>query len=93
MGSEMCIRDSHPEGKTPHTYFHLQHQIGRSALKLGSPDVSLSALQEAVSVNPDNLDARHTLAEAFAAAGLREESLAAARATLQLAPTELDNVL
>ena len=83
----------HPEGKTPHTYFHLQHQIGRSALKLGSPDVSLSALQEAVSVNPDNLDARHTLAEAFAAAGLREEGLAAARATLQLAPTELDNVL
>ncbi len=82
-----------PEGKIPRTYFHLQHQIGQSALKLGMPDISLSALQEAVLVDPDNLDVRHTLTEAFAAADMREESLAAAKATLQLAPTELDNVL
>jgi len=81
------------ESKTPLTYFHLQHQIGRSALKLGLADISLSALQEAVLVDPDNIDVRHTLTEAFAAADLREESLAAAKATLQLAPTELDNVL
>ncbi|MEL7645677.1 MAG: tetratricopeptide repeat protein, partial [Anaerolineaceae bacterium] len=82
-----------PEGKTPRTYFHLQHQIGQCALKLGHTDVSISALQEAVLVNPDNLEVRHTLSEAFAAAGMRDESLAAAKATLQLAPTELDNVL
>lgn len=82
-----------PDGKTPRTYFHLQHQIGLCALKLGYPDVSVSALQEAVLVDSDNLDARHTLCEAFAAADMPEESLAAAKATLQLAPTELDNVL
>lgn len=82
-----------PEGKTPRTYFHLQHQIGQCALKSGQPEISLSALQEAVLVDPDNLEVRHTLSEAFAAAGMPEESLAAAKATLQLAPTELDNVL
>lgn len=82
-----------PEGKTPRTYFHLQHQIGQCALKLGYPDVSISALQEAVLVNPDDLGVRQTLCEAFAAADMPEESMAAAKATLQLAPTELDNVL
>jgi len=82
-----------PEAKAPQTYYHIQHQLGRSALSLKDYDTSLTALQEALMVNPNDLRVRHTLAEAYIAAGLRSEGLAAARAALQLAPTELENVL
>ncbi|MGV8050256.1 MAG: tetratricopeptide repeat protein [Anaerolineaceae bacterium] len=82
-----------PEAKSPHSYHHLQHQIGRTALKLNLNDISLASLQEAVLVNPDDLKTRHTLAEAFLASGLQEEGMNAARSALQLSPTDLENVL
>ena len=82
-----------PEAKAPQTYYHVQHQLGRSALILRDYDTSLSALQEALMVNPTDLRVRHTLAEAYIAAGSRSEGLAAARAALQLAPTDLENML
>ncbi len=81
------------ESKAPRIYHHLQHQIGSTALKLGLNDIALASLQEAVMVNPDNLNTRHILAEAYIASGLVEEGLNSAKAALQLAPADLDNVL
>lgn len=83
----------HPEAKAPKIYHHLQSQIGLSAMKLGMNDISLASLQEAVLVRPDDITTRHILSEAYAQADLGEESLAAARSALQIAPTELENVL
>ncbi|MFZ3069554.1 MAG: tetratricopeptide repeat protein [Anaerolineaceae bacterium] len=82
-----------PEAKSPRAYHHLQHQIGRTALGLKMYDISLASLQEAVLVNPDDLKTRHSLAAAFIASGLPDEGMAAARAALQLSPTDLENVL
>lgn len=82
-----------PQSKSPRAYHHLQLQIGKTALNLGLHDISLASLQEAMQVNPDDLETRHVLTNAYLNAGLNNEAFNSARASLQIAPTDLDNVL
>ena len=82
-----------PQSKAPRAYHHLQLQIGKSALALGMNDISLASLQEAMLVNPDDLDTRYALAQAYCQAELKEEAFNIARAALQIAPSEVDNLL
>lgn len=90
--SYLKLLDS-PQSKSPRAYHHLQLQIGKTALNLGLHDISLASLQEAVMVNPDDLETRQVLADAYLASGVKPEALNTARACLQIAPTDLENVL
>ncbi len=83
----------YPEARSPRSYHHLQFQTGKTALALGLTDISLASLQEAVLTDPDDLPTRHTLAEAYMKADLEAEGFATARSAMQIAPTEIDNVL
>ncbi len=83
----------YPEARSPRSYHHLQFQTGQTALALGMTDISLASLQEAVLTDPDDLPSRHTLAKAFMAANLEDEGFSTARAAMQIAPTEIENVL
>ena len=82
-----------PQSKSPRSYHHLQLQIGKTALNLGLTDISLASLQEAILVNPDDLESRHVLTTAYLKAGSNNEAFNTARASLQIAPADLDNVL
>ena len=90
--SYLKLLDS-PQAKSPRAYHHLQLQIGKTALNMGLNDVSLASLQEAMLVNPDHLETRHVLTNAYLNAGLNNEAFNTARANLQIAPANLDNVL
>ena len=83
----------YPEARAPRSYHHLQFQTGQTALALGLTDISLASLQEAVLTDPDDLPSRHALAKAYMEANLQDESFAAARSAMQIAPTEIENVL
>lgn len=83
----------YPEARSPRSYHHLQFQTGKTALALGMTDISLASLQEAVLTDPDDLPTRHTLAKAFMQANLQDEGFATARSAMQIAPTEIENVL
>ena len=83
----------YPEARAPRSYHHLQFQTGQTALALGLTDISLASLQEAVLTDPDDLPTRHILAKAFMAANLEDEGFATARSAMQIAPTEIENVL
>ena len=83
----------YPEARSPRSYHHLQFQTGQTALALGLTDISLASLQEAVLTDPDDLPTRHALAKAFMAANLEDEGFATARSAMQIAPTEIENVL
>ena len=82
-----------PQSKSPRSYHHLQLQVGKTAMNLGLNDISLASLQEAMLVNPDDLETRHVLTDAYLKAGLNIEAFNTARASLQIAPADLDNVL
>lgn len=82
-----------PEARSPRSYHHLQFQTGKTALALGLTDISLASLQEAVLIDPDDLPSRHTLAKAYMEANLEDEGFATARSAMQIAPTEIENVL
>ncbi len=83
----------YPEARSPRSYHHLQFQTGKTALALGLTDISLASLQEAVLTDPDDLPSRHVLAKAYMQANLEDEGFAAARSAMQIAPTEIENVL
>jgi len=83
----------YPEARSPRAYHHLQFQTGQTALTLGLTDISLASLQEAVLIDPDDLPTRHALAKAFMEANLEDEGFATARSAMQIAPTEIENVL
>jgi len=83
----------YPEARAPHSYHHLQFQTGQTALALGLTDISLASLQEAVLTDPDDLPTRHALAKAFMTANLEDEGFSTARSAMQIAPTEIENVL
>lgn len=83
----------YPEANAPRAYHHLQFQTGKTALSLGMTDISLASLQEAVLTDPDDLPARHVLAKAYMEANLKDEGFATARSAMQIAPTEIENVL
>ena len=83
----------YPEARSPRSYHHLQFQTGKTALALGLTDISLASLQEAVLTDPDDLPSRHTLAKAYMEANLEDEGFATARSAMQIAPTEIENVL
>jgi len=53
----------------------------------------LASLQDAVLTDPDDLPSRHTLAKAYMDANLEAEGLATARSAMQIAPTEIENVV
>ena len=82
-----------PEARSPRSYHHLQFQTGKTALALGLTDISLASLQEAVLTDPDDLATRHILAKAFMEANLEDEGFATARSAMQIAPTDIENVL
>lgn len=82
-----------PQAKAPRAYHHLQLQIGKTASKLGLQDIALASLQEAMLINPDHLNTRHILAKAYLDSGLDEEALNTARAALQIAPSDVENIL
>jgi tetratricopeptide (TPR) repeat protein len=90
--SYLKLLDS-PQSKAPRAYHHLQLEIGKTALQLGLYDISLASLQEAILVNPDDLETRQVLANAYLSSGLQSEAFNTARASLQIAPAELENVL
>ncbi len=48
-----------PRAKMPASYHHLHFQIGKTAEKIGMIDIALASLQEAMLVNPDDLETRH----------------------------------
>lgn len=81
------------QAKSPRVYHHLQLQIGKTCLKLGMHDISLASLQEAMLVNPDDLETRHVLADAYLKSSLEQEAFNTARASLQIAPSDLENIL
>ena len=83
----------YPEARALRSYHHLQYQVGQTALALGMTDISLASLQEAVLTDPDNLPTRHALADAYMEANLENEGFATARSTMQIAPTDIENVL
>jgi len=83
----------YPEAKAPRSYHHLHYQTGQTALALGLTDISLASLQEAVLSDPDDLPTRYALADAFMEASLEDEGFATARAAMQIAPTDIENVL
>lgn len=82
-----------PQAKSPRAYHHLQLQIGKTASRLGLNDIALASLQEAMLINPDHLNTRHILANAYVDSGLEEEALITARAAIQIAPSDVDNIL
>lgn len=81
-----------PEAKTPVTYHHLQLQLGRIALKLGLPDVSIASLQEASLTDPDDLLTKHVLANAYLKSGLHAEAFNTARSVFKMEPNNLANL-
>jgi tetratricopeptide (TPR) repeat protein len=64
--------------------------LGKVALALNQPDIAIAALQEASLADPKNPQIPCTLAEAYYAAGLLEDSLQTARIGLGLALEDLD---
>ena len=82
-----------PRARSPRAYHHLQSQIGKTASALGLKDVALASLQEAVITDPDNLETRHLLARTYCDSNLQEEAFNTARAALQIAPSDVDNIL
>ena len=53
-----------PRAKMPASYHHLHFQIGKTAEKIGMIDIALAS-QEAMLVNPDDLETRHILAKTY----------------------------
>ncbi|MFA5611661.1 MAG: tetratricopeptide repeat protein [Anaerolineaceae bacterium] len=90
--SYLRLLDS-PQAKSPRAYHHLQLQIGKISSKLGMHDISLASLQEAMLVDPDDLETRHVLADAYLKSSLEQEAFNTARASLQIAPSDLENIL
>jgi tetratricopeptide (TPR) repeat protein len=64
--------------------------LGKVALALNQPDIAIAALQEASMADPKNPQIHCTLAEAYYAAGLLDDSLETARIGLGLALEDLD---
>jgi tetratricopeptide (TPR) repeat protein len=64
--------------------------LGKVSTKLGQVETAVASLQEANTIDPDNLEIRQSLTEAFQAANLRSEALEAARSTLHMAPDNLN---
>ncbi len=64
--------------------------LGKAALALNQPDIAIAALQEASLADPKNPQIPCTLAEAYYAAGLLDDSLQSARVGLGLALEDLD---
>jgi tetratricopeptide (TPR) repeat protein len=64
--------------------------LGKVALALEQPDIAIAALQEASLADPKNPQIPCTLAEAYYAAGLLDDSLQTARIGLGLALEDLD---
>ncbi len=91
--SEYLQLMDYPEAKAPRSYHHLHFQTGQTALALGLTDISLASLQEAVLTDPDDLPSRYALANALMTADLENEGLSTARSALQIAPTDIENVL
>jgi len=82
-----------PRAKMPASYHHLHFQIGKTAEKIGMIDIALASLQEAMLVNPDDLETRHILAKTYLEANLNDEAFNTARSALQIAPSDVDNIL
>ncbi|MFH1446676.1 MAG: tetratricopeptide repeat protein, partial [Chloroflexota bacterium] len=84
---------SEPNAKAPETYCHIQFGIGKTALALKLNEISLAALKEAVMIKPDKVEIRHALAEVYMMSQLTNEGLNSAKAALQIAPQDLENIL
>jgi tetratricopeptide (TPR) repeat protein len=76
--------------KDPQWCSRISLGLGRVALSLQQPDIAIAALQEASLADPKNPQIPCTLAEAYHAAGLLEDSLQTARIGLGLALEDLD---
>jgi tetratricopeptide (TPR) repeat protein len=76
--------------KDPQWCSRISLGLGRVALSLQQPDIAIAALQEASLADPKNPQIPCTLAEAYQAAGLLEDSLQTARIGLGLALEDLD---
>lgn len=82
-----------PRAKMPVFHHHLHSHIGKTAGKLGLTDIALASLQEAMLVNPDNIETRRILAKTYLDANLNDEAFNTARSALQIAPSDVDNIL
>ena len=82
-----------PNAKAPETYCHIQFGIGKTALSLKLNEISMAALQEAIMIKPEKVEIRHALAEAYMMSEFANEGLNSAKAALQIAPNDLENIL
>ncbi|MFN2198592.1 MAG: CDC27 family protein, partial [Anaerolineales bacterium] len=67
--------------------------LSHVAIKTGSPNLAIAALQEAIHKAPQHLVLRQKLSEACAAAMLEEDAILAAQNALEIAPADVENLL
>lgn len=67
--------------------------LSHVAIKTGSPNLAVAALQEAIQKAPHHLALRQKLSEACAAASLEEDAVLAAEQSLEIAPADVENLL
>ena len=77
----------------PAIHWRIQAGLGLAAMRLGQPDTAVSALQDALLAQPQNLGLHRLLAEACLKAGQRQEALQRAHYALKMAANDLENLL
>ncbi len=73
--------------------WRFSYGLGQTAIALDDYDIGLAALQEANSMQPDNLIVIHALAEAYQFSGLNEKAQKTGKSALKMAPQDIHNIL
>ncbi len=71
----------------------LAHGLGKTALGLKQTETALAVLQEAAQLEPLNPEIQRSLSEGYLAMHLYEEGIRTARTAMQLAPTDIENLV
>ncbi len=79
--------------KDPNLNWRLQYGLGCAALATNNEEIGLAALQQATSLQPENLNIQHALAEAYQKVDLPKKAKETTKTALRLAPQDLDNIL
>jgi len=73
--------------------WRLDYGLGKTAISMGEFEMGLAALQDAGSIQPENLLILHGLVEGYQSANLSSKATELAQASLKLAPQDLSNIL
>ena len=86
------LYETNPCSNSDH-YWRLLAGLGLSAMRVGQVDMALSALQDAILNQPENLGLHRLLAEANLQANQRQDAIQRARLALKLATNDMENLL